>query len=77
MENDSKDILHVEIRDKRQTALISSRMEVDALLKGLVHLKDEDALELVEMVTDAHTTITSRMRKCNTIKAGNIIIMPT
>ncbi len=63
MEDVPKDILQMEVRDKRQTALVSTRMEVDALLKGLDFLMQTEGLTVTEMVTDAHTTITSRMRK--------------
>ena len=62
MENDTKDVLHVEIMDKREVGMVSVRMEPRALFKGLKNLK-EDNMDVTEMVTDAHNVITKKMRK--------------
>ena len=62
MENDSKDILHVEFMDKRETSLISVRMEPRAVQKGLQFLISDD-VEVAEFVTDAHSTVAARMSK--------------
>ena len=62
MENDTKDVLHVEVMDKRQAGMVSGRMEPKALMKSLDSLK-ADNMKVAEMVTDAHTVVTCRMSK--------------
>ena len=42
MENDTKDVLHVEVMDKRQAGMVSGRMEPKARMKSLDSLKADE-----------------------------------
>ena len=62
MEHDSKDVIDVKIVDKRETGGKSPLMELEGLKRGLSAL-EEDGVQVEEMVTDAHPSITKHMSK--------------
>ena len=62
MEHTTNDILHVGFVDKRQTAMKSPNMEIKAFKDGLAALEANN-IKVVEVVTDAHTSIAKYMSK--------------
>lgn len=68
MEVGSKYTLHVEIVDKRHVGLVSSNMEIEGLKKSLTKVQDD--LNVVELVTDASTSVKKLLGK---IKFRNCI----
>lgn len=56
IEIDSNYILDIEILDKRHVGLISTNMEREAVKRGLTNLS-EDQVKVVELVTDASTSV--------------------
>ena len=62
MDADTLDIIDMEIVDKREVSLKSGNMERKGLLRGLEKLKEED-VSVKEVVTDAHSSITTLIRK--------------
>jgi ribonuclease HI len=62
MTHDGGDIVEMVIVDKREVKLKSPNMEVTAFLKALEELLKK-GLKVKEVVTDAHTTIASKMSK--------------
>ena len=61
MEVSSKYILHVQIVDKRHVGLVSVNMEVEGLKKSLT--KVEEDLNVVELVTDASSSVKKLLGK--------------
>ena len=64
MTHDSGDIVEMVVVDKREVQLKSPNMEVVACLRALDKLL-EQGMHIKEIVTDAHTTIASKMSQCN------------
>ena len=62
MEHKTSDVLHVGFVDKRQTAIKSPSMEMKAFKDGLAAM-EENQLQVSEVVTDAHSSITKYMSK--------------
>lgn len=58
----SKDILALEIIDKREVKLNSSIMEKEGLVRSLKSL-EKDELNIVEIVTDAHSQISKYLHE--------------
>lgn len=57
-----KDILHLEVVDKREANLKSPNMEPLGMRRTMAALT-ENGVEVAEIVTDAHPQITSIMKK--------------
>lgn len=57
----SKYILHVEIVDKRHVGLVSSNMELEELKRSLEKIQND--LNVVELVTDASTSVKKLLGK--------------
>ena len=62
MENSSKKILCIITLDKRVTDKNNTNLEKACFLKGMRFLKDKNS-RIVEVVTDAHSQISSVMSK--------------
>ena len=62
LENESKDIVAMEVVDKREVQGISVNMEKCAFIKGLEGLQDK-GVSVTEVVTDAHSQITALLSK--------------
>ena len=62
VENETLDILACIVIDKRETKLISVNMELEAL-KRVVKCLLEQGINIVEIVTDAHSSITKWLSK--------------
>ena len=62
MEVVSSYILEVEVRDKRHVGLSSTKMEQEALVNTLSRVSN--SFKVVELVTDASSTIKKLMGKC-------------
>lgn len=60
MEHDTKDIVTMQIVDKREVGLKSTNMEKEAMKRGLDYLL-EAGMTVGEVVTDAHVQIASMM----------------
>lgn len=60
MEYESKDIIACEILDKRMTAMKSTAMEKEGLVRALNDLVSK-GLRVTEICTDAHPQITSML----------------
>ncbi|XP_053407903.1 uncharacterized protein LOC123549788 [Mercenaria mercenaria] len=62
LENQSKDIISMEIVEKRMTALKSTRMEIEGLKRAIIGIQEAN-ISVGEVVTDASTTIAAMLRK--------------
>ena len=60
MDHETKDIVYMEIMDKRMTGGNSPAMEKEALHKSLEALKDNN-VPMAELVTDAHTSVAAML----------------
>ena len=60
MEEGTKDVLDVQVVDKRETGGKSPLMELEGLKRGMAAL-EEEGVEIEEIVTDAHPSITKHM----------------
>lgn len=67
MENSTKKIVTLETMDKRNTALKSSGMEKECLVKAIDSLTTKE-IDIGEIVTDAHMQITALMSKHSSVK---------
>lgn len=62
LEYNSKDIVAMEIIDKRMTGMKSTNMEKEGLTRALSAL-DDNKITVGELVTDASTTIAAMISK--------------
>lgn len=62
LENKSKDIVAMEVVDKREVQAVSVNMEKLGFIKGLEGLQDK-GVAVTEVVTDAHSQITALLSK--------------
>lgn len=60
MEHDTKDLIAMEIVDKREVGLKSPNMEKLGLQRAIASIQS-DGLTIAEIVTDAHIQIASMM----------------
>lgn len=69
MENNTKKIVTLETMDKRKTALKSSAMEKECLIKAIESLTTKE-VDIGEIVTDAHMQITALMSKHSSVNSN-------
>ena len=67
MDNESKDILDMQIVNKRDTGFNSVIMETEGLERTMKYLVKDKKVRVKELATDAHVQIRSRMGKLNSI----------
>lgn len=61
MDNDSKEVVHVENINKRETQRVSVRMEKEGFMRSFDTLSKE--LKIAEICTDAHSQISALFSK--------------